>query len=158
MKGRQRTCPILGDHVESSRGGSIRGESDQLESQDDADTHCVLGDLLDGVSGRIMVPSLFSRVVGGRGLSRNVPFARCFPSQDVGECTETDVQGPMPRRWSVRNMPLTTVPLSTSWLRSSEGYKRDRRRIKLTPAPTWVVTGDVAAVGEFDNTDVVCRM
>ena len=41
----------------------------------------VLGDPLDGVSGRVMVPSQFSRVVGGRGrLSRDVSHFKMLAS------------------------------------------------------------------------------
>ena len=46
MKGRQGPFPILGDHVEPVEGigdGAIRGESGQLESPDNADTHCCVG-------------------------------------------------------------------------------------------------------------------
>ena len=128
MKGRQRPFPILGDHIEPVEeigDGSIRGESGQLGSPDNADTHCVSGDPLDGVSGRDMVPSVFSRVVGGRGLSRNVPSARCFPSQDVGECTEMCVHGPDALKMvSAKNASDDSFPP-----RSSEAYKRDRKRI-----------------------------
>ena len=99
MKGRQRPCPILGDHVESLRGGSIRGESGQLGSSDNADTLCVLGDPLDGASGRIMVPSQFLHVVGGRGLSRNVSFARCFHFKMLASALRRMCLGPMPRKW-----------------------------------------------------------
>ena len=35
---------------------------------------------------------------------------------------------PAPRKWSVRNMLLSTVPLLISWPWSSETKKRDRRR------------------------------
>ena len=48
-------------------------------SPDDADASCVFGDPLDGVFGRVLVPSLVFHVVGGRGLSCNVSFARRFP-------------------------------------------------------------------------------
>ena len=57
-KGRQRPFPILDDHVEPVEGvgeGSIRGESVQVGSPDNADILLVLGDPLDGVFGRIMV-------------------------------------------------------------------------------------------------------
>ena len=42
---------------------------------------------LDDVFGRIMVSSLVSHVVVGRGLCRNVAFARCFPFQGADDCT-----------------------------------------------------------------------
>ena len=73
--------------------GSIRIEFGQLESPANADATCVLVDLLDDVLVCIMLSSLVSHVVVGWGLSRNVAFARCFPLQDVGECTRTCVHG-----------------------------------------------------------------
>ena len=84
-----------------------------------------------------MVSSLVLYVVGDRGLSRDVSFARHFPLQDVGEYNETCAHGPVPRTWPMRNMSLSTVPLSTLCSRSSKTYERDRRRTQLTPAPIW---------------------
>ena len=82
----------------------------QLESPANADTLCV--DPLDDVFGRIIVSSLVSHVVVGGGLSRN-------------------------HKWPVRIIPLTTVPLSASWPRSSETYKRNGRHMHPTPTPVW---------------------
>ena len=96
MKGRQRPFPIMKDHFEPVKDvvdESTRSDSGQLEPPADVDTPCVLVDLSMTFSRGIMVSSLVSHVVVGRGPSRSVAFARRFPSQDVGECTETYVHG-----------------------------------------------------------------
>ena len=153
MKGRQRPFPILDalvepvEPVEGIGDGSIRGESGQFESPDNADALCVLGDPLDGVFGSIMVLlSGFACRWWSRSqcLSRDVSHFKRLTSALRRMRTE-----PRPRKWSVRNRPPTTVPLSTSWPQSSETYKRDRRCKKQTQDPVWEVTRDVCLVEEF---------
>ena len=70
-KGHQRPFPILDDPVEPVEDivdGSIRSESGQLESPANADAPCVLVDRVDDGFERIMLSSLVSHVVVGRGL------------------------------------------------------------------------------------------
>ena len=92
-----------------------RGESGQVESPDNADILWVSRDFLDGVFGRIMLSSMVLRRWWQRSQRRMY-------------------MGLVPRKWSVRNMPLSTVPLSISCPQSSETYERDRKRTWLTPA------------------------
>ena len=95
-KGRQ-TLPNLGrSRLIPSRGSEMgRHEASLVSWSLQIMQTClwVSSDPLDCVFGRIMVSSLVLRVVGGRGLSRNVSFARRFPFQDVGEYTQTCVHG-----------------------------------------------------------------
>ena len=125
-KGRQRPLTILDDHVEPVEGigdGSIRGESGQVESPDKAGILCVVSDPLDGVfrtyhavlSGFCM--SLVAEVSAATFLSR-VPSSLKMLASTLRRM----YMGPVHRKWSVRNMPLSKVPLSTSWPQSSETH------------------------------------
>ena len=55
--------------------------------------------------------------------------------------------GPVPRKWSVRNVPLSSVLLSAfSVLKRASGIEDARGRRQ---PPVWGFAGDVALVGEF---------
>ena len=94
-----------------------------------------------------MVPSRVLHVVGGRGLSRVVSFARCFPCQDVDECTETFMHGTDAPK--VASADHTSDDSSSFDLLSSEfgNVQAESKTHVADPSPGLGVTGDVVLVG-----------
>ena len=93
--------------------------------------------------------SLVMHVVGGRGPSSNVSFARRFLFRDVDEYTETCVHGAgAPNVASARHVSVSSSSLDL--LALEFGHLRAGSKTHMVDAsPCLEATADVALVGEF---------